>query len=106
MLMVTFIFNVIIISLSLIGILSMFLVKHKFAEKIIPFLMIIFCLAIGFLNMISQPSNYILQKAIIIILAIIPLIALTLLAYKKINWLVFKIIVTIGIIASNIYIII
>lgn len=93
----------IIFVLAIIGTVGMFAVKKNILEKSITILMVILSVCIGYISFTALPANYILQRVISLIISILPLIAIPLLFYKKINWLVFKIILVLSIFATLIY---
>lgn len=92
-----------ITALVILGAISMFFIKKPALQKIMTLVMVVLSLCIGILNFTSLPSNVILNKAIAIIIAIIPILSIALLYYKKINWLIFKLIVLASNVAGAIY---
>lgn len=92
-----------ITALVILGTIGMFFVKKPIVQNVMTLVMLVLTLCIGILNFTSFPTNTILNKAIAIIIAIIPFLTIALLYYKKINWLIFKLIVVASNIAGAVY---
>lgn len=92
-----------ITALVILGTIGMFFVKKPVVQNITTLVMLVLTLCIGFLTVTSLPTNDILNKVIAIIIAIIPVLTIALLYYKKINWTIFKLIVVASNIAGAVY---
>ncbi|WP_317367121.1 hypothetical protein [uncultured Tyzzerella sp.] len=82
----------IIFALVIIGTIGIFVIKNNILKNVATILMVILSICIGYISFTALPSNYILQRIICLVISILPLLAIPLVFYKKINWLVFKII--------------
>ena len=97
------ILNIFVCILAILGIAGMFFVKNDKLKNMIMILMVVLCLIVGTLSFISFPSNYILKRVIAIIIAIVPLVLLPLLYNKKMNIIIYKLMLTLSTLVGIVY---